>query len=168
LTRYTENSTAMEATIGPLLDAITIPPPLSSSSSYQTTIQSSLNGSIGQDWSYYLQPATDENAQVICFECHILRGISQTKWVRNPYYHYTGHSIASTSNSVPSIAVNPLVVSVIRPPKAPYDQLPTHCIYRGEVIDDKIIRGKVYTTSSNGNNQEKNMRCIGIFEMYKL
>jgi len=159
----------------PLLDTLRIPSP-SHTPYTPNIIISQLNGSLGHHWHVHNQSL---------FECTILRGVSQTKWLRNPSFAYSStmdiRNAHNQSNNIDNASsVKPLIVSVIRPPKPPYDQLPTKCVYRGQVKQQQeqeeeggmMIEGKVFRLQSASATAEEEGRqegeCIGRFEMRKI
>jgi hypothetical protein len=77
----------------------------------------------------------------------IVRGCKSTEWVKDKF----GRSQAK----------------VIRPPPVPHDQKPTNCVYRGDVLGNRII-GYVYATDATLTSEDQSERRVGMFQMSKV
>lgn len=133
-----------------LFDTIEIPP-------YGAVI-SSLNGSTGLDWYVNYLNASEGGKQQPILNFKVLRGCSSTSWIR--------------------ISDSKTKLVVTRPPKLPYDQLPRICLYRGTVVEDRII-GFVYSKDDQSiqddkfylldlSNNSSGYSQIGNFHMYRI
>lgn len=81
-------------------------------------VMSTVPGSSGVSFDLKESPTSQQLVRL-----KVLRGCSGTQWVKDE----------SGAQSV----------EIIRPPKSPWDQLPTVCLYEG-VFENGIVKGKVY------------------------
>ena len=122
------------------------------------------------------------NNNILNVELQIIRGCSSTEWVRSTVDTDVG-TVRGTGGTEGGMQGTKLTVStgslglkakIIKPPKIPYDQKPTLCVYRGFVSSTDINRviGRVYTkplvtttvVEESMKNQEE---LVGVFEMIR-